>query len=163
MCLPERVTIHKLLELVQYARIQVGKTQVWNRGGHVPPWSEITGGRRACGSGCGEEEGSQTTNKGSECWASLLCKPSSCPPPRSTRLRTHPVCSGLAERVVRPPLLCCHPTYGIHPMKWLSLLQPTTKPVGSASQSCWAFPGTQTALGGPMCQHIGPVGRTACE
>ena len=62
-------------------------------------------------------------------------------------------------------------------MKWLSLQQPTTKPVGSASQSCWAFEGTQTdtmspvchltsadvgcrALGGHVCQHIGPVGRT---
>ena len=42
VCLPERVApIHKLLEqaLEEYARIQVhlGKTQVWNRGGHVPP------------------------------------------------------------------------------------------------------------------------------
>ena len=42
VCLPERVTtIHRLLEqlLEHYARIQVhlGKTQVWNRGGHVRP------------------------------------------------------------------------------------------------------------------------------
>ena len=42
VCLPDRVgPIFKLLQeaLEQYARIQVhlGKTQVWNRGGHVPP------------------------------------------------------------------------------------------------------------------------------
>ena len=141
--------------------------------------------------GCGEEEGSQTTNKGSECWASQwamlnLCKPSSCPPPRSTRPSTNAsslfrTCRarGSSSSSALTPVQRTH-CGACHPMKWLSLLQPMTQPVGSASQSCWAFPGTQTdtvspvchltsadvgcrALGGPVCQHIGPVGRTACE
>ena len=41
--------------------------------------------------GCGEEEGSQTTSKGSECWASqwAMFKPSSCLPPKSTQPSTN--------------------------------------------------------------------------
>ena len=96
VCSPERVAlIHKLLEqaLEEYARIQVhlGKTQVWNRGGHVPlgvtlcRWPPKL---RIQMQGCGRVTG-LLMSKASACWASLwvtsiLCKLSSSPPQKST-------------------------------------------------------------------------------
>ena len=100
VCLPEQVTtIHRLLEqlLEHYARIQVhlGKIQVCGTA-VVMSLQGVKHCRRQQSAwirmpGCGEEEGSQTTSKGSECWASQWatlssCKPSSCLPPRSSCL-----------------------------------------------------------------------------
>ena len=95
VCLPDRVgPIFKHLQeaLDQYARIQVhlGKTQVWNRGGHVPPgcqeMQEVAALTHWPESG---EVRDHHRSKGSGCWASQLATKSLSrlsfgPPPKST-------------------------------------------------------------------------------
>ena len=106
--------------------------------------------------GCGEEEGSQTTSKGSECWASQWAT-------QAQLVSTTKKHATLYQRIQSVQdlqsawllLFFCANTRAIiaghSPMKWLSLQQPTTKPVGSASQSCWAFPGARTDTVSPVC------------
>ena len=103
--------------------------------------------------GCGEEEeGSQTTSLGSRVLgipvghveflqAQLVVHHQEARDP----LPTHPVCSGLAERVASLPFLQEQPCKrshcgAFHPMKWLSLQQPTRKPVWQCLTKLLGFP-----------------------
>ena len=120
VCLPDRIgPIFEHLQeaLEQYARIQVhlGKTQVWNGGGHVP--LACVEMQAAADRANPQSQARIWRGAGFVCWASRLatrsmCRVNSRPPQRNTAFSSSDSSGpGHSECVVAPPFLrehTCH-------------------------------------------------------